>query len=163
MITPASLAFAFGRNVGIIKDQVAGLSQADSLIQLPFRANCLNWVVGHIITNRLAIFKVLGVEDIPFDAASLGHYEYDSRPITGEEEGVLPLEQLIAMLEQTQTILTERLGAISAQELERPLVFFGEREMPVAEWVFFFYFHDCYHTGQTEILRQAAGKNDKII
>jgi len=25
------------------------------------------------------------------------------------------------------------------------------------------YFHDSYHTGQMEILRQAAGKDDKII
>ena len=24
-------------------------------------------------------------------------------------------------------------------------------------------FHDTYHTGQTELLRQAAGKNDQII
>jgi hypothetical protein len=25
------------------------------------------------------------------------------------------------------------------------------------------YLHDTYHTGQIEILRQASGKNDKII
>jgi hypothetical protein len=26
-----------------------------------------------------------------------------------------------------------------------------------------FYFHDSYHIGQTEILRQAVGKDDKTI
>lgn len=26
-----------------------------------------------------------------------------------------------------------------------------------------YYFHDTYHTGQTELLRQIAGKNDQII
>jgi len=26
-----------------------------------------------------------------------------------------------------------------------------------------FYFHDTYHTGQTDLLRQVAGKHDKVI
>ena len=29
--------------------------------------------------------------------------------------------------------------------------------------VFFLYFHDTYHTGQLEALRQLAGKDDKVI
>jgi uncharacterized damage-inducible protein DinB len=35
--------------------------------------------------------------------------------------------------------------------------------MTIGEWLLFFFFHESYHTGQTEIMRQAAGKNDKII
>lgn len=163
MITPAALANAFERNVNIIKDQVAGLTHADSLIQLPFRANCLNWVVGHVITNRLTIFRLLEVKDIPFDAASLAHYEYDSDPITADGEGVLPLDQLMSILDQTQALLAKHLETVSPAALERSLALFGNRSDTVAGWLFFFYFHDCYHTGQAEILRQAAGKNDKII
>ncbi len=163
MIPPTAMANAFGRNVDIVKLQVAGLSQADSLIQLPFRSNCMNWVVGHLITNRLSVFRLLGIEDIPFDTDSLARYQRESEPITGEEEGVLPLEQLMAMLEQSQARLAERLETIIAEDLAHPVALFGSRSKPVAEWVFFFYFHDCYHTGQTEILRQAAGTNDKII
>lgn len=163
MISPEVLANAFGRNVDIVKRQTDGLSHADSLIQLPFRANCMNWVVGHLITNRLSVFKLLGVQDIPFDVSSLERYKRESEPIHADSEGVLPLEQLIATLEQSQGLLANRLNAISAEELSQPLAFFGNRSMPVAEWLFFFYFHDCYHTGQTEILRQAAGKDDKII
>ncbi len=59
MITPANLAEAYGRNVEIIKLQTEGLSQADSLVQLPFRANCMNWIVGHIVTNRHSVLKLL--------------------------------------------------------------------------------------------------------
>jgi len=36
-------------------------------------------------------------------------------------------------------------------------------ERPVGFWLFFLYFHDSYHVGQTEILRQATGTDDKII
>jgi hypothetical protein len=42
MISTTALACAFDRNLQIIKMQFAGFSQADSLIQLPFRANCMN-------------------------------------------------------------------------------------------------------------------------
>jgi hypothetical protein len=42
VISSTTLADAFNRNVEIIKLQTAGLSHADSLIQLPFRGNCMN-------------------------------------------------------------------------------------------------------------------------
>jgi hypothetical protein len=29
--------------------------------------------------------------------------------------------------------------------------------------LFFYYFHETYHVGQTELLRQLAGRDDKII
>lgn len=32
-----------------------------------------------------------------------------------------------------------------------------------AQRLHFDYFHDTYHTGQTEILRQVAGTDDQVI
>jgi len=43
------------------------MSQADSLIQLPFRSNCMNWIVGHILTNRYNVLRLLGAE-LPIEA-----------------------------------------------------------------------------------------------
>jgi hypothetical protein len=162
MITPKTLVDAYGSNVEIVKLQAAGLSQADSLVQLPFRANCFNWVVGHLVTNRRTVLKLLGDEQT-LDGGLIARYEYDSKPITGEGEGVLPLEKLLSLLDQAQEQITKRLEAITDEELAHPLTVFGDRERTLGEWLFFFYFHDCYHLGQTEILRQAAGKDDKII
>ncbi len=42
MITTADLIEGLRRNLGIIQAQTKGLSHADSLLQLPFRGNCLN-------------------------------------------------------------------------------------------------------------------------
>ena len=39
---------------------VDGLSQDETLIQLPFEVNCLNWVLGHIVTNRSHALEVVG-------------------------------------------------------------------------------------------------------
>ena len=162
MIKPNTLAESFSRNVEIVKLQTQGMTHEDSLIQLPFRANCMNWVLGHLVTNRNSILKLLQAEDL-IDSTSMKHYERESAPITGDDEGALPLEQLIHMLEQAQADIQRLLVEIKDEELTRQVAFYGRRSMTIAEWLFFFYFHDTYHTGQTEILRQAAGKNDKII
>ncbi|HUV27729.1 MAG TPA: hypothetical protein VMW34_10225, partial [Anaerolineales bacterium] len=39
----------------------------------------------------------------------------------------------------------------------------GERMVTLGTRLHSFYFHDTYHTGQTELLRQIAGRNDIII
>jgi hypothetical protein len=162
MITPTYLSNAYGRNVSIIKLQTEGLSQEESLVQLPFRANCMNWVVGHVLTNRYTVLKLLDGVESP-EAERVGRYVRESAPVTGEGEGVLPLSELIELLEQSQVQLATRLAEITSSRLEEQVVFLGDRSQSVAEWLMFFYFHDTYHTGQTETLRQAAGREDKII
>ena len=162
MITLENISAAYARNLEIIKMQTDGLTHEQSLIQLPFRSNCLNWVVGHILTNRCNILNLLGAEDIRPDV-NLDHYERESQPVTADEEGVIRLVELLQHLEDTQ----ERLEAVLEQEdeesLQRTSPYRDRPERPVAYWIFFLYFHDSYHTGQTEIFRQAAGTDDKII
>ena len=162
MITPTYLAEAYARNVMIIQQQTAGLSDADCLVQLPFRGNCMNWLVGHIVTNRYNVLALLDGAR-PVEAARIARYERESQPITGPEQGVLPLADLLALLALSQQQIAARLAEITPDMLAQSVAFFGNRSMPIAEWLMFFYFHETYHTGQTEILRQAAGMDDKII
>jgi hypothetical protein len=162
MLTITDLADAYRRNLEIIKLQVAGLSQQESLIQLPFRANCLNWILGHILTNRLWILEILGVEGQGTEI-DLDHYQRESDPILGPGEGVLELSELLAYLETSQGRLEAALAKEDERSLQRPGPPLGDTEHSVSSYLFFLYFHDCYHVGQTEILRQAAGKDDKII
>lgn len=162
MISIQKLADGYRRNLEIVKMQTAGLSQQDSLIQLPFRANCLNWVVGHILTNRCNILMLLGADDLRPEI-DLDHYERESPPIPGIEAGVLPLSDLLAHLETAQLRLEGALEKESDESLQRLAPYRDRPEQPLADWLFFLYFHDSYHVGQTEILRQAAGVDDKII
>ncbi len=62
MVSPEQMAGAYGRNTEIVKMQADGLSYAESLAQLPFRGNGMNWLVGHILTGRNNVLKLLGVE-----------------------------------------------------------------------------------------------------
>jgi hypothetical protein len=163
MLTPQQLADAFGRNVEIVKLQTQGLSHADSLIQLPFRGNCLNWVVGHLVTNRNAVLELLDGEPA-LDPRRVARYARESEPITADAPAVLPLAELVNILEQSQAQLAEILAAATPELLSRQAPLFGSSTTrPLSDWLFFLYFHDCYHVGQTEILRQAAGVDDKVI
>lgn len=162
MISPTYMAESYRRNVRILNMQTEGLSQEQSLVQLPFRGNCMNWIIGHLVVNRNNVLKLLGAADL-IDDINVSHYRRESEPVTPESETIIPLETLMGMMERSQEHLDQLLEAISEQELERTVAFFGNTERTVGEWLLFFFFHDCYHTGQSEILRQAAGMDDKVI
>lgn len=162
MIPIQTMIDFYERNVEIIRMQTEGLSHEDSLIQLPFRANCLNWVVGHLVTNRCNILELLGAKDIRPEI-DLDHYERESDPVIANEEGVLALSDLLLHLDETQNRLSKALEKETAKSLQRMAPYRTRPEQQVSYWLIFLFFHDSYHVGQTEILRQAAGTDDKII
>ncbi len=160
MITPQQLAEAFGRNVTIAQLQAKGLTHADSLLQPLFRGNCLNWVLGHMLTNRDAILGWLGEGSVGGERAE--RYRRESDPVTGPADELLPLDELLTLLTASQEKLAAALTALSDEDLEREVVL-GTRASPLRNRLFFLYFHDTYHVGQTELLRQLAGVNDQVI
>jgi len=161
MITATDLIGALERNLRIVKAQTQGLTQADSLLQPPFRGNCLNWVLGHLAGNRNTMLLFLGEEAI-LSEAHAKRYGYGSQPVCGEAADILTLEQLLAALEQSQKVLAARLQTIKPEELAREVQsFLGTTTL--GQLLFFLYWHETYHTGQTEPLRQLAGKGDKVI
>lgn len=160
ILTAQQLADAFGSNARVIARQTAGLTHADSLLQPSMRGNCLNWVLGHIAIHRDYILEALGEEKI-LGEEPVARYDFGSAPILGEEEGVLPLDTLLAAIDQAQ----ERIAATLAQVSEADLAKEAPKSEPntVARQVTFLYWHETYHTGQTEYLRQLAGTDDQVI
>ncbi len=145
----------------IIHEQVSGLTQADSLLQPNPGGNCLNWVLGHLLTNQVEIIQALGGTP-PFNPLEIVRYERDSEPIRGEEEGVLHLNTLMSMHDQTHQVLNQLLDASKDEDFEKD-IYIGERKMTLGWRVFFLHFHYTYHIGQLEYLRQLAGKLEKVI
>jgi len=161
VITTGDLINGLERNLGIVKAQTEGLSHADSLLQLPFRGNCLNWVLGHMAANRNTMLQLLGEEAI-LEEASAKRYGYGSEPVCGDAGDILTLEQLLMALEQGQSALTACLNKTTAEELAREVEsFLGTTTL--GQLIFFLFWHETYHVGQPEYLRQLAGKDDKVI
>jgi len=161
MVTPETLAESFGLNVRIMRMQADGLSHEDSLLQPTVRGNCMNWVLGHILHSRNRIVTMLGgALDVQEDA--LDRYRSGSEPVTTDEGGLLRLEDLLEYIQASQRVIDQRLPGLTQEDLER-LVGNGDRSQAFGTALFGVYFHDTYHTGQLEFLRQLTGVGDKVI
>jgi uncharacterized damage-inducible protein DinB len=151
----------FARNVRIIKRQAAGLSHADSLIQPPVRANCMNWVLGHIVYTRIDMMQHLGAAQFK-PARTLVRYASDTELVLEAAPDVVSLEQLLADLDCNQHDIAVYVNGLSDEALAKE-VKLGERVMSREQLLRFFLFHDTYHTGNLDLLRQLAGANDKVL
>ncbi|HEV2583775.1 MAG TPA: DinB family protein [Ktedonobacteraceae bacterium] len=159
MLNAQDLSIAFARNVTIVKWQAEGLTNEDSLRQFP-NGNCLNWALGHIAVNRDEVLRALGEAPEMGDAGA--RYKRGSEPLKDADEGILTLEELLAWLERSQERIASALDKVDETALAREFGT-GDRKRTVGQSVFFLYFHESYHVGQTEMYRQFAGRGDKII
>jgi uncharacterized damage-inducible protein DinB len=146
----------------ILMRQVEGLSHAESLIQPQPGGNCLNWVMGHLVVNLIDILSVLG-QEAPGDFPDMARYRIGSEPILGEEEdGIVRLEELVNTYSSLSAQIADRLSQMSAEDFDEEMDFWQgkSRRGYVA---FFYFFHNTYHLGQLEFLRNLAGKTEKVI
>ena len=144
----------YERNTWLIQHTVEGLTHAESVLQLPFKANCLNWVLGHILAGRQITLEVLGGAAL-WDEATVARYRGGSAPVTDgtDDGGVRHLDALLADVTQSQSLLDEALGACTAADLART-VEMGRGEQPVWQVVAGRRWHETYHIGQLGTLRQ---------
>lgn len=159
MTNPQKLIPLFERTHWIIEQQTKGLSHVDSLRQLPFRANTMNWVLGHVLHGRNLILRSLNLPPA-LDEALTSRYDRDSEPMTNTDEAV-PLETLLAAIADSQTRIIAALKESSEADLA--IIYNEKRQTTVGDWIEFQHWHETYHVGQLEILRQLAGTDDKII
>jgi DinB superfamily len=161
LISTEQMAAAFARNVRILHMQNDGLTHADSLIQPQCRGNCLNWLLGHLLLNRNRALVVLGAAPVVAEA-EVARYPTESEPVIGDDEGVLTLDALLDRLDGSQEGIAEALRGAAPADLAKEIIVRGQ-PATVGQALFSLYFHETYHTGQAELLRQLAGKNDKVI
>ena len=150
---------ALERNKWVIDAQTAGLDDAASVLQAGFRANCLNWVVGHIVASRDEVLRALG-EATLLSRDQTALYARESEPIHGSDSPHVPLERLLGLLGESQAVIASALTTLSEDELHGPL---GPSGQSLLEWLSFLVWHETYHAGQTDVLRQLAGTDDKVI
>lgn len=159
MSTSAKLIQSYQTNSWLIDKQADGLSHDDSVIQLPFRSNCFNWVVGHMLVSRDRVLRLLAQEPVLSEAQS-SIYESESEPIVDGSQA-LPFDQLLAAVNESQARIERALQSAADDQLSA--IYSAEHGQTVADRIRGLHWHETYHLGQLEILRQAAGKDDKIV
>ncbi|MEZ4670499.1 MAG: DinB family protein [Anaerolineae bacterium] len=160
MIESQELIYMLERNLTTIRKQVEGLTHEDSLLQLPFRGNCLNWTVGHIVMHRDYMLKLLGGQPV-LDEVETELYATGSDPITDASQAI-NFETLMEHLQTTHIRVLEILQTRTGDELAI-IVADDERQRSLGQMLFALGWHETYHVGQTEILRQLAGTDDRVI
>src|SRR5215469_18896720 len=136
MYDTATFAPLFGRTYEVIHLQTDGLTHADSVLQPPFRGNCLNWVLGHIIVSRNGILNRLGSSSLGWDKEDLARYARRSEPITQAEQA-LPFDRLLATLDRSQELLLASFEAATPATWESPV-----DDETLADWVAFMHWHE---------------------
>jgi uncharacterized damage-inducible protein DinB len=159
MSNAAELTQVFQRTFWVIKQQADGLTHEDSMLQLPYWDNCFNWVLGHIVHYREQALELLDQQP-GLSQAELRPYRRESEPLR-EGGKALPFPRLITALDASHHRLLDALAQATSESLAA--VYNEESQQTVGDRLAFISWHETYHVGQLEILRQLAGTNDAII
>jgi uncharacterized damage-inducible protein DinB len=144
----------------IIHRQLRDLTHEETLLQPPFQANCMNWVLGHLLTGRDGMLSMLQLPKV-LSAQELATYDRGSAALSAESNLDSPFNSLKARLDQSLEQIIAALESLPEESLAENTEFGGKG--PLGGEIAFLLWHETYHTGQLELLRQVAGKNDQVI
>jgi len=140
-------------NDRIIKRQTEGITHAASMKQLPFPANCMNWNLGHLLVYRMQYLGVIDGVSKP-DEAEFAIYGGGSEPLTDSDKAI-PLNTLLQRLDDASEQIIAALEAMPPEKLAE--IYNAENGTTVDDRLgFYLVFHEAYHIGQLEILRELA-------
>lgn len=146
----------------VLRANVEGVTQEESLIQPSPGGNCLNWVVGHLACIYDKVLPMLGQERV-MDEEALKRYDRGAPPIKDAAEA-LELRDLIAAFEKATERVDAGLAGLSPEALDQkvPDSPSGNPNETVRSLLSTIAFHQAYHAGQTGVLRRIAGKEGAI-
>lgn len=149
------LADSFKTTSWLIGRFAEGMTHEDSVAQPPFKANSFNWVLGHLLVARDRVLLLLGQEPV-LDQSETDLYETGSEPITAET--AVELKRLLEALGTSQARLAAGFELTESQNLAA--IYNEEKGQTVANRISGLHWHETYHVGQLEILRQVNGEKE---
>jgi len=144
------LAGTFTANAWLLGRLTEGVKESESLLSPSDNINCMNWVLGHIISGRHKALALLGVDGF-WDESRLKMYRTGSSMIHDAEHAVR-FNELLQELERSQSTLDEALQSASAASLAAVRETDRGRK-PVREHVEGLGWHETFHVGQVDVLK----------
>lgn len=145
---PVGLIY-FYNNV-VFNRNLDGISHEESVRAVNGSASTINWILGHILQNRLHIIRNILGKEIHTELKLEEVYKGGTKPDAGSAEN---LDALKSFFDTTQGIISESISDEDAIAKGNP-----EKLNQLA----FFSFHEAYHLGQLGILRKLLGKEGMI-
>lgn len=131
-----------------VNKNLESVSHEESLINPPKGGNCINMVLGHIVTARDSLLKTFGFEEM-CDEKTGKMYAQKAPPL--EVENAIDINELLRMYNESQEKI---MNVLPQQNLS------GEEEK--IKNIVGLAFHEAYHAGQIGILRRVIGKEGLI-
>jgi hypothetical protein len=156
MTQPTDILYMLDLNQTALQALLPGLSAEDALRQPPSGGNCLIWIMGHIVEGRNYMLELMG-EPRVWSEAECAPYATRSAPITGPETAAHAWETILAAADASLSRVRAKLLSFSAADLPD-----GE-EVGLGAMLVRMAWHEGYHVGQVEYLRQLAGKHDRAL
>lgn len=129
---------------------VDGINHEESVLQLPFKHNCMNWILGHIINNRSHVLETVDASHA-WQEEVRNLYHTDTPPITSESKSV-EFSRLIEQLLESVSLLQSALEKLDDANLDdNHSNYRGDKSR--YEHLTGFHWHETFHIGQLEILR----------
>ena len=129
---------------------VDGITHEESIYQLPFKHNCMNWILGHIVTNRSHVLETAGASH-NWQEGVRALYHTETPPITPEGDSI-QFGTLVKYLDESIALLKAALENVSEAWLEEFHTNYRGEKTRYAH-VTGFHWHESFHVGQLEILK----------
>jgi uncharacterized damage-inducible protein DinB len=146
----------------VVGMNLKGLTHEDSLAQPQPGGNCLNWVLGHLLTVYDGSLPLLGQEPT-LGKEALAHYVRGAPPIRAREEA-LDFQKLLDAWNQAVERFDSGLAGLDSEALDQPVPQSptNNPDETLRSLLTTVMFHQAYHAGQTAVLRRVAGKEGAI-
>lgn len=147
----------------VVRMNTAGITHQESLVQPQAEGNCLNFVVGHLMSVYDQALPLVGQEPV-LGKEKLARYLRGSAPLRDPAEA-LPFDELLAAWDTASERFEAGLGTLTPEAMERPMPgpdSKGELTETVRSLLSIILFHQTYHAGQTGMLRRIIGKPGAI-
>lgn len=146
-------------DIEIIKNQVVsnyyvmtmnmdGITYEESMIFPNGEANCMNWILGHLIYIRNPLLNILG-EDSVWDNEKFSFYNRGEIALDHKDK-LISFEELKSYLKQSQDKLEAKLNTLEGFKPE------------TVKDISTLSLHEIYHSGQLGYLRRILGKPGAI-
>jgi len=151
------IAIQLGYTSYVLKKNTDGLSHEQSLTLPQPGGNCMNWVVGHIVSARNGFLQVLGEEPIWTEEASKP-YLRGGEPMT-DGSNAHEFSSMLADLDTSQERILNGLKRFDPDRLgeKAPFSPVNNEDETLGSLLAGLAFHESYHAGQTGVLRRVLG------
>ena len=163
-MTGSDLAGMFEFSFKAIHRNLNDLAHKDTVYIPEPDGNCINWVLGHIISARGMMLLLTGAGTSLLSEAEAAVFQRGSVAMKSGENAV-DLDKLKTALDESQKLLIPAIQVLTDETLAKEVPEKFQRPPltgTIGQALATLNYHEAYHNGQIGLLRRLAGKAGAI-